>query len=204
MYSKQDEMLAKVRDILADDFLVLSISSYQLSEDFDSGVARLTCSVSNAVTEQTLFTVESEGTGIIDALFNGLKAKLAPQYSSLNSISFNDFSVQGIMSTSNAASGSDAEGQVELSVLSSEEHTFRFTATSRSISRASVEATLKAVGYFVNSERAFIQVYNILQHYRQESRTDLVTKYQLLLGQMVEISSYTEVIQQIKQKELNS
>jgi len=146
--------------------------------------------------------VVGRGTGFIDALFHGLNDQLAREYPSLNSIQFSNFAVEGIMSTRTDQSGSDAEARVTLTVLSSENVQFDFSSTSRSVARASVDAVLQAVGYFVNSERAFIEIYNILQHYRSQNRADLVTKYQILLGQMVENTSYTEVIQQIRNKEL--
>ena len=65
-----------------------------------------------------------------------------------------------------------------------------------------VRHTPQEFSYFVNSEKAFIRIYNLLQHHRADGRTDLVTKYQLLLGQMVQNTSYTEVIEQIKAQEL--
>lgn len=203
MQHKQQDMLARMRDILGERYIVLQALSYELREDFESGNAEITCTVSNKTTGNDLLTVQGRGTGLIDALFHGLRNEFAKRWPSLDTIQFHDFAVRGIMSTRTDNSGSDAEAQVTLTVVSSEHVEFTFTSTSRSIGRASVDATLQAVGYFLNSEKAFIEIYNILQHYRKEGRVDLVTKYQLLLSQMVENTSYTEVIQQIRTRELS-
>lgn len=198
----QEEMLERMRDILGEDFLVLKAVAYQLEEDFDTGEARITCKVINVSENNEVLSIKGQATGLVDACFNGMLDTFAEQYPSLRTISFNDFEVKGLMSTGDGAS-SNAEGEVSLTVLSSEDMAFTFKAQSRSIGRASVDATVAAVSYFINSERAFIRTYNSLQHYRQTGRPELVTKYQLLLGQMVQNTSYTEVIEQIKASELN-
>lgn len=197
MRHKQVEMLEKMRDILGDDFLVLKALAYQLDEDFDTGQSHIRLKVVNESNKNTVLVFEGEGAGLVDACFHGLLAAFAEQYPSLKSITFQDFSVKGIMTTGDA-SHSNAEAQVDLRVLSSEQHEFSFSAQSLSVGRASVDATLQAVSYFVNSEQSFIRTYNLLKHHRHDNRPDLVTKYQLLLGQMVQNTSYTEVIEQIK------
>lgn len=201
MQHNREEMLDKMRDILGEDFLVLKAVAYQLEEDFETGTARLMCKLIQEGPDTQPLMIEGEGAGLVDACFHGLLGSFAEHHPSLRSISFKDFTVKGLMSTGDGAS-SNAEGQVELTVLSSENIAFTFQAQSRSVGRASVDATIKAVSYFVNSERAFIRIYNVLNHYRKEGRADLVTKYQLLLGQMVQNTSYTEVIDQIKANEL--
>ncbi len=201
MQPQRQEMIARMQDILGDRFVVLHALNYRLEEDFETGTAEITCTLLNKTTNNDLRTVQGRGAGLVDALFLALRNDLAKSFPSLESIRFHDFSIRALMGSRTDKTGSDAEAQVTLTVLSSEDVEFAFTATSRSIARASVDATLQAVGYFVNSEKAFIEIYNILQHYRKENRSDLVTKYQLLLGQMVQNTSYTEVIQQIRNNE---
>jgi hypothetical protein len=201
MQQRRAEILDKMRDILGEEYVTLKILSYRLEEDLETEHARISCQLVNGTQPQAVRQVEGEGRGLLDACFHSLLNSLAEEYPSLKTISFKDFSVKGLMSTRDEDSGSDAEAEVALTVLSTEGHDFTFTTTSRSIARASVEVTLEAINYFINSEKAFIQTYRYLQHYRAEGRTDLVTKYQLLLGQMVQNTSYTEVIDQIKAEE---
>jgi len=203
MQVDKDEMLAKMREILGDKFIVLTAAGYQVEESFDTNTTTITCPIKVGSTDEEI-TVHGEGSGILDAFFQGIKDALAQDYRSLESIEFHDFTVKGMMATRTAAAGSDAEALVELTVLSSEGVEFTFSATSRSITRASLAVTMQAVGYFVNSEKTFIEIYNILEHYRSKGRIDLVTKYQLLLTEMVRNTSYTEVIRQITDKELQA
>ena len=199
---KKNEMLEKMRDILGEGFVSIRPVAYRLEEEFDTGAASIHCRLVSSDRPGEVLNIEGRGTGLVDACIHGLMDHLAPQFPSLRTIRFKDFNVRGLMASREDEQGSDAEAEVTLSVLSSEGYEFSFTARSRSLGRASVEATLEAVTYFVNSEKAFIRIYTLLDHYRSEGRTDLVTKYQLLLGQMVQNTSYTEVIAQIKAKEL--
>ncbi len=201
MIHKQEEMAEKMRDILGDKLLVLQAIAYQLDEDFDTNVARIKLKLVDVNDKNRVVVVEGQGAGLVDACFNGLLGAFADEHPSIKSISFRNFTVKGLMSTGDTRRA-NADAEVELTVLSSENIEFRFTARSTSVGRASVGATLQAVSYFVNSERAFIHVYKVLQHYRSEGRPELVTKYQLLLAQMVQNTSYTEVIDKIKASEL--
>jgi hypothetical protein len=202
MKDKKNDMLEKMRDILGEGFVSIRPVAYRLEEEFETGKATIHCRLVTSDRPGEVLSIDADGTGLVDACFHGLMDHLAAQFPSLTTITFKEFSVRGLMASREDEQGSDAEAEVTLGVLSSEGYDFTFTARSRSLGRASIEATLKAVTYFVNSEKAFIRIYNLLDHYRSEGRTDLVTKYQLLLGQMVQNTSYTEVIAQIKAKEL--
>jgi hypothetical protein len=201
MQARKAEMLDKMRDILGEDYVQLKIIAYRLEEDLETDKARIRCQLVDRGHPDGLRQIEGEGCGLLDACFQGLLAALEVEYPSLKTISIRDFSVKGLMATRGEGAGSDAKAEVSLTVATSENHSFTFSVTSRSLARASVEVTLEAINYFVNSEKAFISTYRYLQHYRKEGRTDLVTKYQLLLGQMVQNTSYTEVIDQIKAQE---
>lgn len=201
MQIDKDEMLSRMREILGDKFVELTVEGYRLDESFETNTATVSCPIYINGGPETV-EVSGRGSGVVDAFFQGLREGFGQEYRSLNSIEFHDFTVKGMMATRTVAAGSDAEALVELTVLSSEGVAFSFTTTSRSITRAAMGATLQAVGYFVNSEKTFIEIYNILKHYRSEGRIDLVTKYQRLLTEMVRNTSYTEVIAQITDSEL--
>jgi hypothetical protein len=202
MKNTTQEMIQKMHDILGEGFVTLQPVAYSLEEEFASGATIMRCELMSSDHAGGAFQIEGRGIGFVDAFFHGLMNHLASQFPSLQTIKFQDFSVRAIMATRGDGQGSDAEAEVTLSVLSSEGNEFQFTARSRSVGRASVEATLEAVTYFMNSEKAFIRIYNLLEHHRADGRADLVTKYQLLLGQMVQNTSYTEVIAQIRDTEL--
>ena len=134
------------------------------------------------------------------AFFHGLKRHLARSYPSLESIQFITFAVRGDMDSRRNDSGTDAVGEVVLGVRNTAGTNFEFRHSSRSISGSAVEVTLQAVGYFVNSERAFIQSYKALSHARERGRQDLVDVYTRHLAELVRNTSYSEVIEEIRQQ----
>jgi hypothetical protein len=65
-----------------------------------------------------------------------------------------------------------------------------------------VLATVAGVEYFVNSERTFVRLQEILEHYRKEGRAELVQKYTSLMSEVVENTSYSEVVERIRRQSL--
>lgn len=199
MTQKQDKMITLMREILQDDLLQLSVRLYTLSESFEEEepLCRLTCHLQNA--DGTELTVESKGVGVIDALFNGLRDRLADEYPSLRSIRFSQFDIRGLISVEDGPSTSKAKAEATVGILNSEDTEFIFKSTAPSVSRAGMQATVDAAEYFVNSERTFVRLHEILEHYRSEGRMDLVEKYTDLMSRVVENTSYSEVVEHIKE-----
>lgn len=198
MRDKQENMIALMREILQDDYTELSVRLYTLTESFeDEAMCRLTCHLINA--DGSDMTVESEGVGVIDALFNGLRDRLADEYPSLQSIRFSQFNIRGLISVGDEhAPTSAAQAEATVGILNSADVEFIFQSTATSVSRAGMQATVRAAEYFVNSERTFVRLHEILEHYRSEGRTDLVDKYTELMSRVVGNTSYSEVVERIK------
>lgn len=192
----QERALVQMRDVLQDDFVEFRVTAYELTEDFETGRAEIRCHV--CVNGAPPFDVVGEGVGMIDAFFNGLKARFAPEYPSLESIRFTEFSIRGLVGESRAGAATDAQARAQVEVTNSYGTNFRFGAVSGSVSRSSVEATLSAVQYFVNSERAYVTMYKALRHYRAEGRVDLVGKYTAMLADMVRNTSYSSAVARIE------
>lgn len=198
MSDKQNKMIALMREILQDDYSELSVRHYTLDESFDeeAPTCRLTCLLRSE--NGTEITVESDGVGVIDALFNGIRDRLADDYPSLKSITFSQFNIRGLITIGNRVPTTAAEAEATVGILNSEGVEFIFKSTAPSTSRAGMEATLKAAEYFVNSERTFVRLHEILQHYRAEGRMDLVDKYTELMTRVVGNTSYSAVVERIK------
>ena len=86
-----------------------------------------------------------------------------------------------------------------MGIVNSEEREFVFQTKQPSVSRAGIQATVDATEYFVNSERTYVRLHEILQHYRKEGRTDLVEKYTDLMSQVVQNTSYSKVVERIRE-----
>lgn len=192
---KQERMIALMREILQDDYVKIAVRSYQTVESLDENTCRVSAQLVNG--DGSEFAVEGEGVGTIDAFFNALKSRYAREFSSLNSITFSQFHIRGILSEDQRR-GSQAEAEATLGILNSEGQEFIFRAKSSSISRAGVQVTLDATSYFVNSEKTYVRLHEIIQHYRREGRMDLVEKYTELMSRVVENTSYSEVVENLK------
>ncbi len=194
---RQDKMIALMKEILQDEYLQLSVRLYSVTESLveEDSLCRMTCNLINA--DGSEMTVESEGVGIIDALFRGLRDRLADDYPSLRSIRFSQFDITGIISSGGGAA-SNASAEATVGIENSEGVEFIFKSTAQSVSRAGIQATVNAAEYFVNSERTFVKLHEILEHYRSEGRTDLVDKYTELMSRVVGNTSYSEVVERIK------
>jgi hypothetical protein len=194
---KQERSLALMKDILKDDFLDLTLVGYELREDFETNEARLACRVRDSHTGDVQ-TIIGQGVGLIDAFFHGLKTRLAGRYRSLESIKFVRFEVKGRMDTGRDPASSDAMAEVTLGVRNSYGKEFDFTHSSRSVLRSGLEATLSAAEYFVNSELAFVTIHRALQDARAKRREDMVNQYTHMLSTLVENTSYSEVLEQMR------
>jgi len=200
MREKQEEMLAKMREILQENYLHLRVKSYTVTEDLEAGTCRLSCEMRDEGSDEVM-VVEGEGVGTIDALFNAMRTRLATDYPSLQTIQFSQFEIKGLMEGGDQdgkGPGTSAQAEATVGIFNSEGREFIFKATAPSISHAGIQATILATEYFVNSEKTFLKIHDILQHYRKENRTDLVQKYTALMSEVVENTSYSEVVERVR------
>ena len=187
-----------IRRILGDDYLALTVDRYELVEDVGRGSpCQVRATLRHHEDRGKKVEIKGEGAGFIDALYHGLMDHYAREFQSLETISFTGFSVQAQMETSKAK-GADAEGLISLVVHNSEGREFIFEESGRSLVAAAIAVVVEAAEHFVNSERAFISVYNAMTDARERRRTDLVESYTGQLAELVNTTSYTAVIEKIK------
>ncbi len=199
MYDKQKKMIGLMKEILQEDYLQLTVHRYTLEEDLDEASVSIRCRLSDQKADG--FEVGGSGVGVIDALFDGLKQRMADDYPSLKSIRFSEFSIEGLISGEDSPDvATKAEAVATVGIINSEDQEFQFEAKAPSVSRAGIQATILAAEYFVNSERTYVKLHEILEHYRSEGRTDLVEKYTDLMSKVVENTSYSEVVEQIRKQ----
>lgn len=191
-----------IRKVLGDDYLSLRVANYRLEENVvEGGPCRVSVRLQNDESGEAL-TLEGEGVGPVDAMYHAFMANFAREFQSLTTIKFTGFSVRAEMESSQTEKGADAVAVVDLTVTNSEGHTFEFEHKGRSLTAAALDATIEAAEYFVNSERAFINVYRALCDARERRRADLVQSFTTQLSELVKTTSYSQVIERIKQEEL--
>jgi hypothetical protein len=198
MHAK-DAIEQLVGQVLDGTELRLKVDAYVLEENLESGISKIRCDVHDersGVRE----VITGNGVGVVDAMFHGLVTLYSGKYSSLKSIRFTDFSIKANIDTGRESARSDMAAEVALRVANSDDKEFVFTHGSPSITRSSLAVVLKCVEFFINSERAFIEVYRALQHAKREGRPDSITRYTAQLTTLVEATSYTETIGTIRKE----
>ncbi|MCB9655444.1 MAG: hypothetical protein H6729_15090 [Deltaproteobacteria bacterium] len=202
MHEKQRESEKLMREILGSEYLELRVEHSVLEEDLLEARSKIQAIVapdpeSTATTKMARRTVEGQGVGIVDAFFQGLVDQFSKEYPSLATIRFAGFNVKAVLEEGkyNRGSRSDALGEVRLLVENDQGKTFEFVATSRSVTGAALQATLDAVEYFVNSERAFLATHHALDDAKARSRNDLVIHFSKRLAELVQNTSYSELIE---------
>jgi len=187
-----------IRRVLGTNYLQLTINKLVVEEDPTDGSR-----VKALITEGSeTVEVEGKGVGVVDALYNALLSRYAREYQSLKTIQLVGFQVAADMQSKKVQAGVDAVGRVTLDFTNSEGRHFTFTDASRSVTTSTAKAVLLCVQYFVNAERAFLTLHNARRDALSRGREDLVARYTAEMAEVVESTSYAEVIANIR-KELS-
>ncbi|MGE0871700.1 MAG: alpha-isopropylmalate synthase regulatory domain-containing protein [Kofleriaceae bacterium] len=184
-----------IRRVLGSNFLELSLTKIQLEELDSESIVRITVREGDAPVE-----VEGRGVGMVDAIYSGLLNRYAREYQSLKTIQLTGFKVAADIETKKAQAGLDAVGRVTLDVTNSEGRPFSFTDASRSVTSSSARAVLAMVQYFVNAERAFLTLHHARRDALARGREDLVARYTAEMAEVVQSTSYAEVIANIRKE----
>ncbi|MFT7582896.1 MAG: hypothetical protein ACI9MR_004581 [Myxococcota bacterium] len=195
----QQELDSLTREVLAGDYVQLAITKYTLTEDIADGTAWIVCQLVE-VGKGPLCAVEGKGVGFVDALFDGLKSGLMPNYPSLGHIHFVDFRIHGEFERRGSGASTKVPSTVKLSMENSDGRAFEFTETSASISASSVNTVIRGVEHFVNAELAVLRVLDWIDDARRRSRPDLAETYTQRLAELVKNASYSETIERKKTK----
>jgi hypothetical protein len=186
--------LETIRKVLAKDYLELSLRHLSVEEDPEvSTRVKVTVVDGGAPVE-----IEGQGVGLVDAIYSALLSRFALEYQSLATITLAGFTVDADVETKKAKAGVDAVGKVTIDVVNSEGRRFTFSDSSRSVTTSVARAVLAVVQYFVNAERAFITLHKARKDALDRGRADLVARFTAELAEVVESTSYAEVIAQIK------
>ncbi|MBU0551210.1 hypothetical protein KKF91_16820 [Myxococcota bacterium] len=192
---------ALIQEILKDDYTALKVTALEIKESPEEGTCWLAVELAGANGGAPRARIEAEGVGFVDALYRGLLAHYAERYQSLKTIRFTRLRVKGDIVDSGPLRA-DAEAMVELVVENHDGRAFTFEARGRSTAAATSSAVVSALEYFINSERAFISIYHALQDAKARHRSDLIQRYTQQLSDLVVTTSYTEVIQRIREEAL--
>jgi len=183
-----------IRRVLGANYLELALLRLAIDETPSDGTV-----VKAAVTEKgNQVQVEGKGVGVVDAIYAALLGRYAAEYQSLTTIKLVGFSIAPQLETKSGDSGVDAVGTVTIDVENSEGKLFTFADTSRSVTLSTARAVLAVVQYFMNAERAFLTLHHARKDALDRGRDDLVSRYTAEMAEVVESTSYADVIDQIR------
>ena len=186
-----------IRRVLGANYLELSVTRLRVEEE-----PEVSTRVVVVVAERGGQQIEVDGTGggVVEAMYHALLSRYAVEYQSLKTVRLSGFSVEADLNTRNGGDGVDAVGTVTIDVVNSENRRFHFTDSSRSVTASIARAVVAVVQYFVNAERAFITLHNARRDAVERGRHDLVQRYTAELAEVVECTSYAEVIESFKKE----
>lgn len=194
MTSTPQEHQPLIRRILGANYLELALQRLAIDETPSDGTI-----VKVGVTEKgNQIGVEGKGVGVVDAIYAALLGRYGAEYQSLMTIKLVGFSIAPQLETKSGDSGVDAVGTVTIDVENSEGKLFTFADTSRSVTLSTARAVLAVVGYFINAERAFLTLHHARTDAASRGREDLVARYTAEMAEVVESTSYADVIDQIR------
>jgi LeuA allosteric (dimerisation) domain len=182
------------REILRENYLHFHLERLEVVEE------------ENAVRVRALLTrpgtsdakeIEGQGVGVVDAFFDGVMARFAGEYPSLKTIAVSDFKMESGFDDAQGRR-SDALAVAKLRVRNSEGVEFEFLRKTPSVTRSAVRAALDALTFFINSERAYVQLQLALTDAKERRRSDLVEKYRSQMGILVHATSYSDVIEKLR------
>ncbi|MEZ4368842.1 MAG: alpha-isopropylmalate synthase regulatory domain-containing protein [Kofleriaceae bacterium] len=185
-----------LRKVLGDTYVELELGRLTLDEEPErSAVVKVT-----VIERGSKIEVEGRGVGMVDALYSGLLGRYALEYQSLRTVKLASFDLAAEVETKQGGAGVDAVGTVTIDVLNSEGRRFSFSDSSRSMTASAARAVLGVVQYFVNAERAFLTLYRARRDALERGRDDLVVRYTAEMAEVVESTSYADVIDAIRKE----
>ena len=181
---------ALIRRVLGTNFLELKIEKIAVDEVPDQGTVTKLVLVEGDQRHEA----EGKGVGVVDAMYAAVLERYAREYQSLSKLRLVAFKVAADVATKKAQAGVDAVGRVTLEVSNSEGKHFAFEDASRSVTASTAKVVIAMVQYFVNAERAFMTLHNARNDAAARGREDLVARYTAEMAEIVESTSYVDVI----------
>jgi hypothetical protein len=186
------------RDVLGNSYIYFEFDHVELKEEVSQGRVSFNCELIRCGSGERN-AIRGQGVGMIDALFDGVILGFADEYPSLKTIAVSNFTI-GSGFESAQGRKSDATAEAKLDVENSEGTIFHFHRASPSITRSSIRTVLDALTFFINSERAYVQLHLALKDAKERRRSDLVVRYRTQMSTLVRATSYSEVIERLQKE----
>ena len=141
--------------------------------------------------EGKIVTIENaEGKGFLDCLFQGLHNHYKQDFPSLEKIKLVDLIVKPAIFKKKKSFGSDASAYTAFKVEVSKKGLVEFVYESRSLVYSGFCTALKIFEFYINCEKSFIKLQNILEDANQRNRQDIAENCKFDLSKITQMNTY--------------
>lgn len=142
--------------------------------------------------EDDVIDVDGTGVGLVDAFFEGVMRAWAAEFPSLKTVALADFRVAtGFDGAKGRRSDALAVATLKMKNAHGVECTFERGTTS--VTRSCLLVALDALTFFINAERAYVQLQLAMKDATERRRSDLVSRYRQQMSTLVAATSYAEL-----------
>lgn len=200
-----------IRRVLGSNYLELGLTRLaadeEASENPERAVSVRLFIVEKGTTSEAVVEVDGAGAGLVHAVYAAVLSRYGREHQSLHTIQVVEYAVLADVAGTSSLGGrrgvdavGDAVGKVTIEAQNSEGRRFTFSDSSRSVTASTARAVLAMVQYFLNAERAFITLDHARRDALERGRADLVSRYTAEMAEVVESTSYAEVIGAIRSR----
>jgi len=133
---------------------------------------------------------EKKGSGFVDAVFTTCYNSFIEEYKSLRNISLVDLIVKPIFSVSRDSKGSDAKTDIIFRLETKDHGRAEFSSRSRSIVYSSYTVTLEAFQFYMNCDKTFRKLKDVLEDAQGRDRPDIAAHCISDLTALAKINTY--------------
>lgn len=184
-------------EVLRESYRTFDVDRLELVEDATSVSVRVRL---RRHPENDFVDVDGNGVGLVDAFFEGVLRAWAAEFPSLKTVALDDFRVSPGFDGARGRR-SDALAVATLKMKNAHGVTCSFERGTTSVTRSSLLVALDALTFFINAERAYVQLQLALKDATERRRSDLVARYRQQMSTLVAATSYAELSERARDSE---
>lgn len=180
------EQLKKLllKGILKENYLVVKADKLEIVEDYSNDISLIKCFL---FIGNDFLKIEGTGSGLVDALFRGFFGPQLKEYRSIESLVLTHYKVTAKL---DKKYGSSCNVEVAIELTGKNGRVHKFSATSFSLVKASLDCLLQALELYINGEQAFKTIKKAISDASDRNRQDLISRYTGELFEIVKLTDY--------------
>ena len=188
---KRKDIFSLISSYLKDELILLDPLRLKIEEDISGEVCKCTVYLKENGTKKTL---THTGSGAVESIFDALMLHYCETFQSLKTIRFEEFDVATkFRSWQRKDSGANAKCEVRISLSNACKTPMVFVGRSKSVSGAIAKSVISAYQYYINAEKCFLKIRNLVIEAKSRNRSDIVSKLTYDLTEIVSVTNYDDL-----------